>query len=472
MFDREFEEQHNISEDLQRLIDRYEAMILDDVISFFEEEEFEQLIEYYEDRNDLDKAFQAVETAIDQYNFSEFFLIKKAELLFEQKQCRKALGYLDKAEILDAGDLEIFLLRSEIYTYQGKFKKAIATLKQALEMAAKEDKDELYLSMSEVYESWEKFDKVFACLKTALEYNPQNEDALNRIWFSVDMIENYEESIEFHKDLIDKDPYSFLAWYNLGQAYYGLGLYEKAAEAFEYVTLINEEYEMVYRDWGEALYRMEDYEKAIEVFELAIRVSEPYEELYFGLGQCYEKINQFNKARYYYRKAAHIDPYYDEAFYKIGELYRKEGRLVEAINSYKKALKLNDENVDYLVAFADASYEHGDLNEAIANYQKVIILKPGVGEYWTNLAKYLFAHGEKEMALSIIEQAIDSCGENDELIFYKTAYLFALGKRNEAIENLHSALSINSSNNNLLFDILPSLRNDDVVLSIIEQYKK
>lgn len=468
MFEGEFD--GHIGSDLKKLIDKYELMLIDQDVSFFEEEEFEQIIDYYEDSNKLDSALKAVNLAVSQYPFSGLFLVKKAELLFELKLHQQALEVLAKAEIYDASDLEIYLLRSEISTASGEYSAAVKTLKVALGFAEEEEKDELFLSMADVYEAWEKFDKVFECLQKALHHNPLNEDALNKIWFSVNITGKQEQSIKLHEKLINQNPYSYLAWYNLGQAYFSLGLYEKAAEAFEYVLLINEDYDMVYRDLGETFIRMEQYQKAIEIFEEALKIAEPYEELYFGLGWCFEKMKDYGKARFNYRKAAHIDPYYDQAFFRIGVLYQREGRNTEAINSYKKALQLNEENADVLIAFADICAEEGKLDLAIANLKKGLHIKPQSPDTWLKLAHLLFEVDDKEGALEVISQATRLFGEDARFAYFQSAFLFAAGKRNEAMHTLEKALILSPRDFETLFSIVPQLKGDPTVCEIIEQY--
>ncbi len=471
MFNNEFED-NNIGNEFSELIERYEAMAVSDQLSFFEEEEFEWIIEYYETRNELEKALEAAIFATRQYAYSELFLIRQAELYFEKKQINKALDLLNQAAILDATDIDIYLLRAEILTFQGKFKKAVSELKLAESLADSEDLEEVYLSLSEVYEAWEKFELVFRALKKVLELNPGNEEALNRIWFCVDMTEKYAESIELHKALIEEDPYSYLAWYNLGQAYIGLGLYEKAAEAFEYVTLINEEYDMAFRDWGEALLRMDKAEEAILVFEEALRVAEPYEEIYFGLGLCHEKLGRFSKARYYFRKALQLDPYYDEAVFRIAENFREEGKYTESLNAYKKALKLDEYNVDYIRGFAETSYLTGNVDEAVANYRKVVALKPDEPALWIDLSRLYYENGDMANAAQAAQDGLQHCPDDTALQYHLAAYQLAAGQRASGLVNLIEALQSDPAKFTLLFELHPPLLDDVEVIETVDLYRK
>jgi tetratricopeptide (TPR) repeat protein len=72
--------------------------------------------------------------------------------------------------------------------------------------------------------------------------------ALSRIWktrmplyelaFCYDVLDNQEESVQFYQQYIDNEPYSYAAWYNLGNAYTKLSLFEKAIDAYDYAILI------------------------------------------------------------------------------------------------------------------------------------------------------------------------------------------------------------------------------------------
>lgn len=470
MFERDFDDQF-LSKEFELLIERYEEMLKGESVVFFEEDEFEMIIGYYETRQEILKAHEAINHAVLQYPFSAAFLVTRATLYFESNEYKSALNTLEKAEILDASDIEIYMTRAEVYTAMGKYKHALQTLNTAQNLASADEQDDIYLAIADVHEADENFEASFSNLVNALQLNPHNEEALNRIWFTVEINGNYEESIGLHQKLIDNDPYNHLAWYNLGQAYLGSGNNEKAAYAFDYVTVINEEYEPVYRDLGEAYYRMEKYEKAIEVFKKGMKIGEPYEELYFGLGQCYEMIKENGNARYYYRKAAHLDPYYDEAYFRIGEIYLAEGNLTDALLAFRKAIKLNEENVEYLVAFAETCYLEDNIPEAITNYEKACRLQPGNYHNWARLARCLFEHGKEIQAVDTLDEAIDHIGETAEINYTKSAYLFASGHRANAIISLEKALDLDEQKANILFEIHPPLLDDNIVCTIIEQYK-
>src|SRR5207248_926066 len=102
--------------------------------------------------------------------------------------------------------------------------------------------DILYLNIAYVYESWGDYNKAIDNLKLSLADNPQNEVALYEIAFCFEVTERFSESVAFYRHFIDRCPYSYPAWYNLGNVYNRMSEMEKALTAYEYCLLIKEDF--------------------------------------------------------------------------------------------------------------------------------------------------------------------------------------------------------------------------------------
>src|SRR5690606_22624009 len=117
-----------------------------------------------------------------------------------------------------------------------------------------------------LYEKQKQYEKMFEALKEALRIDPSNEEALEKIWWSVENCKMYDESIVFHKELLDRDAYSYLAWFNLGQGHSCNGDYEEAIEAMEYSFLINPDFELGYLECAETCIQIGKYEQALRIY--------------------------------------------------------------------------------------------------------------------------------------------------------------------------------------------------------------
>ena len=471
MEERDFEESSPV--DIRTSVERFEEMVRKHTPYFFDVVTFEHIVNFYEQQEEWKKAIQVLEYAIEQHPFSPWFLTKKAGLLIYFKKYKQALDLLDQAETMDPSDIGIHILRSDIFVERGHHTGAIAVLQEALRICDGPDREELFLELADVYEDWDRYDMVFESLKEVLEINQGNEEALSRMWYCVELAKKYEESIELHNKILENNPYSYLAWHNLGHAYFDLGMYEKAVEAYEFVTVINESCDLAYRDCGEAYYKLKLYHKAIDQFQKAIEFSKPYEELYYSIGVCYEKLKDFNKARTCYRKAITVDPKYNEAYFRVGETFRREKMWQNAIHFYKKALRLMPDNVEYLMAMAQGFYNLGEIDPFIFACQSVMALnrKYKNKSHYEKLVGYLINMECYEDAIQLMDFAALEKGPVASYTFLRSVCLFRVGERSEALAWLEEGLSSHYSKHKLLYKFAPELRNDAVVSTIIEQYK-
>ncbi|HWJ25082.1 MAG TPA: hypothetical protein VNS32_00985, partial [Flavisolibacter sp.] len=83
--------------------------------SFLDEEAFEKIIDYFDDQEELAKALEASEIAIEYYPYSSTLLLKKADILLATRKYREALDTLERAELFDANDINLYILKTDAY---------------------------------------------------------------------------------------------------------------------------------------------------------------------------------------------------------------------------------------------------------------------------------------------------------------------------------------------------------------------
>ena len=470
------EENENLEPSFGEIVDlvrQYEDAVKSRQKFFFEEENYEQLIQFYQDNREYNKALRAIDSALEQHSFSSYFFTKKAEIYANQKRFADALNILEISESLDPADINIFLIRSDIHLWEGRHQEAQDEVKYALAISTdKLDKCELYLELADIFEDQEKYIEVVDSLKNALLMDPLSEEGLNRFWFCTELTGQFEDSIKFHEELIDQNPYSHLAWFNLGHAFAGIMEYEKSLDAFGYVIAIDENFDAAYICSGDVLYNMSRYEEAISFYLDAINIGKPNKELYLKTAECFDKLLDFAKSRTYLRKAITVDPYFDEAFYHIGETYRMEEKWGKAVSFFERAVKLNKENVDYLAALADAYMYVGEGEKAVELFERILQLDTQTKQNWINLATAYFNVENFRKAFQVLNEAEHKYEENADIFYIKSVFYHQVGNRHEALINLERGLLTNFEEHKVIFEMDESLLNDVAVMQVIEQYRE
>ncbi|HKZ67079.1 MAG TPA: hypothetical protein VJ111_12010, partial [Chitinophagaceae bacterium] len=173
-------------EHMRELILQYENLKIGRSHSFIEEEAFEKIINYFEEKEELSKALEASDIAIEQYPYSSTLLIRKADILLAVRRYRSALEMLDKASLFGGSDINLYILKTDAYLALDEQENAVALLEEALTKFEGDERIELLFELSDVYDDYEEFEKVFDCLKMILEDDPNNEEALYKICFWTD----------------------------------------------------------------------------------------------------------------------------------------------------------------------------------------------------------------------------------------------------------------------------------------------
>lgn len=439
---------------------------------FIDEEEFERIIDYYDDREELSKALEAAETALDYFPFSSALLIKKADLLLATRKYHQALETLEKAELFDARDINLFILKTDVYLALDKQERAVALLEDAIQNFEGEEKVELLFELADVYDDYEEFDKVFDCLRIILEEDPTREEALYKICFWTDFTGRNEESIRLHLQIIDEQPYSELAWFNLAAAYQGLKLYEKAIDAYQYAIAVDDKFDYAYRNLGDAYIRMRKYKEAIEALEKVLELSKPEEVIYEAIGHCYDKLHNYAQARFHYRKASHLNQEDSKLYYKIACTYYNEGQYTSAVKQLESALKIHRSQHEYNLLMGECKLQLDEIKEAIQYLSTAIRVRPRNIAGWESLIRCLYNAELYPEARQQTLAAIKHTQAKPIFLYYLSAVLFAMNKPKEALLFLEKALIASPKGIKKMVQLNPSILQKAQVVDMIARYKR
>ena len=459
-------------ESLKELLKQYNNLRTGAKSGFLEEESFEKIIDYFDDQEEIAKALEAANISIEYFPFSAALLLRKADLLLASRKYYEALHILEKAELLDANDVTLYILKTDAYLALDMQAKAVALLEEAINLFDGENKIELLFELADVYDDHEEFDKVFDCLKMVLDEDATNEEALYKICFWTDFTGRNEESIRLHLKIIDEYPYNELAWFNLGAAYQGIKLYEKAIDAYQYATTIDEKFDYAYRNIGDAFIRLRQYKEAIEALEKVLELSKPEEVIYEAIGHCYDRLRNYAQARFHYRKASHLNPDDSKLLYKIACTYYNEEQYTSAVKILENALKIHRLQPEYNLLMGECKLQQQSYKEAVQYFSTVVRVRPKNISGWEALIRCLYQAGYFSEAKVQATAALKHTNTNAIFLFYLSASLFALGKAKNGLLYLEKAMQRAPKKLKNFIALNPSILQNTRVVDVIAQYKR
>jgi len=467
--DNHFQEEFD---DLRELVEQFEKMKAGHAHSFLDEDSFEQIIDYYDEHDELPKAIVAAEFAVEQYPYSSALLLRKCSLLIETKKYKEALSMLGRAELLDTTDINLYILKTEAYLALNDHKKAVSVLETQIGQFEGEDRAELLLELADVYDDWEQFPKVFDCLKMVLEFQPGNEEALHKICFWTEFTGRNEESITLHLKIINQLPYCQLAWFNLGTAYQGLKLYEKAIDAYQYAVAIDDKFEYAFRNMGDAYIRIHKFNEAIEVLNRHLEIAKPEDVIYEAIGHCYQKQKRYTQARFYYRKASHLSPSDDKLHFRIGQTYYMEKSWDHAVKSLLTAIKINKNSALYCMAIGECLLELEDYKGALVHFLNAIRIRPHSQQPWQNFIRCLFLASMYDEALLQLQMAEKNTSPKPVFLYYRVAILIAMNRTKEALVQLETALQQAPRQVKKMVELDPTILQHTGVVDLLARYRR
>jgi tetratricopeptide (TPR) repeat protein len=462
----------NDKETIKELLRHYDNLRSGRSSTFIEEESFEKIIDYFDDLEEYAKALEAAEMSIEYFPYSSALLLRKADVLLSTRKYQEALEILEKVSLLDATDINLFILKTDAYLALDQQEKAVEILQEAIEHFEGEERIELLFELADVYDDYEEFDKVFDCLMLVLQEDPINEEALYKICFWTDFTGRNEESIRLHLAIIEEHPFSELAWFNLAAAYQGLKLYEKAIDAYLYAIAIDEKFDYAYRNMGDAYIRLRKYKETIEALEKVLELSKPEEVIYEAIGHCYDRLKNFAQARFHYRKASHLNAEDSKIFYRIACTYYNEEQWASAVKQLETALKINRLQVEYNLLMGECKLRLGLIKEAVQYFSTVVRVKPKNKAGWEALIRCLYQAGYYTEAHEQVLAAMSHTADNSLFIYYLSAVLFAMGKSKEALIYLEKAIQASPRSLNKFVALSPSILQNQQVVEVIARNKR
>jgi len=456
---------------LQRLLARYESQFRLERDLYFEEKAYLQIIEFYEQDCQMSKALEASERALVHHPSSAELHLRKAQLLLQLEREGEALPCIQQAQALAPMMLEAKLLYAEALVGLGDLPEASQLLEYLKEEATSAQLSDVFLIEALIHEKNGAHENRFYTLKSAVNADLSNEEALERLGTCIIQTKKFQEGVDLHETLLDRDPYLATAWYNLAQARTYLGDYEAAVEAYEFAFAIEENFWQAMHDCADLCVELKQYHRALKHYLDLLEAygAESEAELYAQIGRCYLYLDRPQAGVTYFLQAARLDPMNDELFFRIGECYASQAYWANAVQYFEKALEVEQDCDQYYAALAEAYFHQQENELAVEHMKQALELNNMEAQYWILLATFLMDDGRDEEALAMLEEGGEAV-PGTEVLYCRIACLFATGRRQEACRWLAEALTEDFDMHHSMFHLLPELEYDPDVQSLISIY--
>ena len=457
----EEEEDYNLS------LSKFESMLKTNKILFFDSEEFEEIILHYLDNGKTNLAKKALKLALDQHPRSTGLKLVQVEMLVFEDKLDIAEKILNELFSIEPNNEEIYIQKANICSKRDSHEKAIEYLKIALNHT--DDLADVYNLIGMEYLFMDNFELAKEYFIKCLEEDIEDQSALYNVVYCFEFLDQIIEAIAFLKNYIDKNPYSEIAWHQLGRLYYGVKDYENAVQAFEYATYIDEDFLGAFMEKAKALEKLKRYEEAIENFEQTIALDDPTSYALLRIGKCHEKLGNKAIALKFYTKTVNEDPLLDKGWIAITDFYVREKNYQKALFYVNKALAIDNQNRIYWKKFATINRQMSFFEEAEFGYRKAVEFGDTSLETWLFWVDILQFLGEFDMAIETLLQSTEFFPENFEIEYRLAGLYYMLQKSVKGKFHLCNGLRLSHENHNIIEDLFPVVWLKKTVQNIIKK---
>lgn len=451
-------------------LSKFESMLKTNDVYFFDSSEFEQIIQYYLDTGKHSIAKKAIQLGLEQHPTCVNLKLLKVELYIFEDKIPQAIKLLNQVEEVEPYNDEVFFQKASILSKNNQHKEAVKVLESALEFLETPTDAWSLIGMEYLYlDDYENARLNFA---KCIDVDYEDYSSLYNIVYCFDMKEEHEEAVQFLRAYIDKNPYSEVAWHQLGRQYFELNRYKEALSSFDYAVIIDENFIGGYLEKAKTLEKLGEYEEAIENYIITLELDDPSAFAYIRIGECFEKLNLVDAAINYYKKAVHEDPLLDKGWILLTNAYFQLENYHKALYYINKAIEIDDANIVYWRRYAEINIKLDFYEEAVKAFNNSISLGDVEIEIYISLADVLIFLGDFDDALKTLIKAKRTYNEFAEIEYRLCGLFMILNKADYGLTHLKNGLAIDYDYHIILRDLFPIVFENNEVKEIVASFKK
>ncbi len=456
--------EHN--EEFKALIKSIELKINRKDSFYLDVEEITKVSSFYLEKGMVSKAMAILKIGHGLHPISVDIKLHIAQVYTAQGDYVNALDFADQTQELEPNNEEVIVLKAEIHSYLGEHQKAIDFYLDFLEKGTPEAVDLVYNDIAWEYESLMDYENALKYLKLALDKNPEEDTLLFEIAYFYEELNKQEECIEFYNLFLDKNPYSYNGWYNLGIVYNDIKKFKKAVFAFDYATIIKEDFVSAYFNKGNAHFNLKEYGDALECYYKTFEFEENQPITFCYIGECYEKLLNFKEAEKSYEIALSLNDDLQEALIGMAIVHDKQGRTLESLPYIEKAIRLFPKN-------SSCWYIAGEIYNKLERYDEAYLAYAKADEFDTDDNSQIQLDFSNFIAENLsLQEAVDYLQDRESMAcqYRLVAYFIMLNEHKKAMRQFEQCLAVDYEGHKALFEYYEELNQLPEFINLLNNF--
>jgi serine/threonine protein kinase/tetratricopeptide (TPR) repeat protein len=243
---------------------------------------------------------------------------------------------------------------------------------------------------------------------------------------------------------VELDPEFAMAHLYLGEAYYEIGNWDAAQEAYKKAKLYSEKATEKERFHIETIYAQEverDTNKRFRLLQEWVAKYPKEKDAYYEFGFYYRGRRRYEDAIAEFQKALQLDPNMGAAWNLLAYTYANMGEYEKALEGFERYADAKPGVPNPVDSMAELYFTMGELDEAIKKYNEALDIDPNFG--CESRLAYIYAlkqdYAEAKRLIARYVERAPAAGIKAEAYIWSSVFEFLLGKIESAFDDLNRA---------------------------------
>lgn len=265
-----------------------------------------------------------------------------AILYAEESDFDNAEVLLEKAMILNASDLSLYLHLANVYKARKKHDDAVLLLQKALAINPKFSA--AYNNLGTIYDAKNEWDAAISAYHAAIAIQPNYADAYYNLGLAFQKAKRFSEAMTTWQALLELAPLHFGAQFQLGRLYMQQNKYQQAIEQFYKIEKEYPEHFETQSNLATSFLKLGWLGHAKKHYLQALNVKPDDVQVLFNLGVIAMQQGSLREAIEFYTRVISVDVDFFEAYNNLGVTYLSMQNREKALQYFREALRMQPDN--------------------------------------------------------------------------------------------------------------------------------
>ena len=418
----------------------------------FVENEFLELVNFYITNNELDTAYLVFKYAINLFPNKFDIKLIEAQLLIESGRYSLALKKLKNLYKIEPNNLSLLMLIGLNYSNIGSINKSISFYNKAVNLVPEESQGLFMYNIAQTYINSENFKVAIFYLNKARIKKLQDEQIILDLAYCMERTKQYSNSEKLFNIYLKKNPFSEIAWYNLGVVLTKLDKTEKAFRAYDFAIAIDPTFSTAIFNKANLFFDNNNYKEAITYFNHVIEYEQQNSEAFLMRGISYFYTNKMNKAAKDIKSSLKINENSANAWYYLSQIYFNIS-LKHSKKALYRAICLDNTKSSYWNFAAKIFHTENKHKFADIAFMHSVSFNPFVDNYWFDYSDYKKNKNNFKDAISILKIGKDFVSDNYSFYLKMSSLFLSIDDKKNAQIHFNNAYKIDRNALSKIFDI-------------------